>query len=120
LNEKKTLLGVDLVINQRILRSDVNEKEIFQEIQNRKAKIVVTPIGGQGFLFGRGNLQISKSIISQVGRENILVMATKFKLNSLKNRFLRIDTGDPNLDKALRGYIDVIVDYNQKAKILIK
>jgi len=119
-NEKKTLLGVDLLRNKKVIAADVNERRILDEIQNEKAKILVTPIGGQGFIFGRGNLQISKSVISKVRRDNIIIIATKNKLRALKNECLRVDTGDPDFDETLRGYIDVIIDYNQKRRILIE
>jgi predicted polyphosphate/ATP-dependent NAD kinase len=119
-NEKKTLLGVDLLRNKKVIAADVNERRILDEIQNEKTKILVTPIGGQGFIFGRGNLQISKSVISKVGRDNIIVIATKNKLRALRNEYLRVDTGDPDFDETLRGYIDVIIDYNQKTRILIE
>ena len=59
LDQKKTLLGVDLFQNKKIVASDVNEKQILQSNKRKKAKIIVTPIGGQGFIFGRGNQQIS-------------------------------------------------------------
>jgi predicted polyphosphate/ATP-dependent NAD kinase len=70
----------------------------------------VTPIGGQGFIFGRGNQQISSKVIRQVGLENIAVVATKSKLDRLDS--LRVDTGDPELDEHFRArVIRVIVDY---------
>lgn len=112
LNEKKTLLGVDLLFNGKIIKHDVNEKEILRSIHGRKAKIVVTPIGGQGFIFGRGNQQISPRVIRKVGINNIVVIATKHKLKELKK--LRVDTGDLEIDQKLKGYIRVIVDYGEE------
>jgi predicted polyphosphate/ATP-dependent NAD kinase len=117
LDQKKTLLGVDLFQNKKIIEKDVNEKKILQAINEKAIKIIVTPIGGQGFIFGRGNQQISSKVIRQVGLENIIVVATKSKLDRLKS--LRVDTGDPELDKQFRDDgIRVIVDY--KAIIEIK
>jgi len=112
LDQKKTLLGVDLLLNKKIIAKDVNEKEILRYIEGRKAKIIVTPIGGQGFIFGRGNQQISPDVIRKVGVRNIIVISTRGKIENLKD--LRVDTGDPQLDEELRGEIEVIVDYNQK------
>ena len=112
LDERKTLLGVDLLLNGKIIKHDVNEKEILESIRGRKAKIVITPIGGQGFIFGRGNQQISPKVIREVGIENIIVIATKHKLKGLKK--LRVDTGDLKLDQKLKGYIRVIVDYGEE------
>jgi predicted polyphosphate/ATP-dependent NAD kinase len=110
LDEKKTLLGVDLFQDKKIIASDVTEQQILQAIQGRTAKIIVTPIGGQGFVFGRGNQQISPEVIRQVGLDNILVVATESKVRSLKS--LRVDTGDADLDAALRARgLTAIVDY---------
>jgi predicted polyphosphate/ATP-dependent NAD kinase len=110
LDAKKTLLGVDIFCNKKIVASDVNEKQILEKIQGKTAQIIVTPIGGQGFIFGRGNQQISPEVIRRVGLDNIVVIATEGKLRSLKS--LRGDTGDPNLDDALRARnIKVVTDY---------
>ena len=109
LDEKKTLLGVDLFCNKKLVAKDVNEKQILEKIKGKTAQIIVTPIGGQGFIFGRGNQQISPAVIRVVGRDNIVVIAAKGKLRSLKS--LRVDTGDSSIDDALRGHIKVISDY---------
>jgi len=110
LDAKKTLLGVDIFCNKKVVASDVNEKQILEKIQGKTAQIIVTPIGGQGFIFGRGNQQISPEVIRRVGLDNIVVIATEGKLRSLKS--LRVDTGDPNLDDALRTRnIKVVTDY---------
>jgi len=112
LDEKKTLLGVDIFLNKKIIAHDVNEKQILNAIAAKEAKIIVTPIGGQGFIFGRGNQQISSSVIERVGLENIIVIATRFKMKGLKQ--LRVDTSDDHLDEEMRGEIEVIIDYNMK------
>jgi len=117
LDEKKTLLGVDLFYNKKIIVKDANEKRILEEIQGKPTKILVTPIGGQGFIFGRGNQQISPKVIRQVGRENIIVIATRHKLAGLKR--LRVDTGDPALDDELRGYMKVVIDYREEHVVKI-
>jgi predicted polyphosphate/ATP-dependent NAD kinase len=110
LDAKKTLLGVDIFYNKKIMASDVNEKQILEKIRGKTAQIIVTPIGGQGFIFGRGNQQISPEVIRRVGLGNIVVVATEGKLRSLKG--LRVDTGDPNLDDAFRSRkLKVVADY---------
>ena len=109
LDEKKTLLGVDLFYNKKIIAKDVNEKQILDAIEGKSAKIIVTPIGGQGFIFGRGNQQISPKVIKKVGKENIVVIATKNKMKNLKS--LKVDTGDTKLDISFHGTIKVITDY---------
>jgi len=119
LDAKKTLLGVDLFQNKKIIASDVNEKQILDFISGKAAWIIVTPIGGQGFIFGRGNQQISPKVISQVGLDNIVVIATKSKLDKLKS--LKVDTSDPELDKDLRAHeINVVVDYKSTQKMAVE
>jgi len=109
---KKTLLGVDLFCNKKIIARDVSEEQILEAIRGKtaKIKIIVTPIGGQGFVFGRGNQQLSPRVIRQVGLDNVVVVATAGKLRSLKT--LRVDTGDAELDAAIREHkVRVVTDY---------
>jgi predicted polyphosphate/ATP-dependent NAD kinase len=119
LDQKKTLLGVDLFLDKKIIAKDVNEKQILEATKGKVTKIIVTPIGGQGFIFGRGNQQISSRVMHKVGLDNIVVIATKSKLDRLKS--LRVDTGDLALDKDLitRG-IRVVIDYKITQKMGIE
>lgn len=113
LGVKKTLLGVDLYRDGKVI-NDVNEEAILRAVKDcRDTWIIVSPIGGQGILFGRGNQQISPEIINRVGKERVIVMATKSKIQRLRNKPLRIDTGDPETDEMLKGYIKVITDYGE-------
>ncbi len=111
--EGKTLLGVDLVHNGRIVARDADEETIYRLLAGHRGgkAIVVSPIGGQGFILGRGNQQISPRIVRLVGRDNIIVVATPSKLSKLKT--LRVDTGDPGVDEMLRGYIRVLTGYGR-------
>jgi len=118
LDEKKTLLGMDLFCNKKIIAKDVNEKQILEAIKDKTVRIIVTPIGGQGFIFGRGNQQISPEVIRQVGIDHIVVIATKNKMKNLKS--LKVDTGDPELDAAFRGTIKVVTDYKVEQKVPIE
>lgn len=119
LDQKKTLLGVDLFLDKEIVAKDVNEKQILEYTAGKPAGIIVTPIGGQGFIFGRGNQQISQKVIRQVGLDNITVIATKSKLDRLNS--LRVDTGDPELDAKLRNHgVTVIVDYKTPREVTIE
>ena len=107
---KKTLLGVDLVKNRKLIMADVNEKEILDVLEKeKKAKILISPIGAQGFIFGRGNQQISHQVIKKVGIDNIIILATPYKLS--KTPILLVDTGDEELDKKLSGYQRIITGY---------
>ncbi len=111
---ENTLLGIDIVCNQQLIASDVDEKTIIQTIKNHPAKIIVTVIGGQGHVFGRGNQQLSAKVIEQIGQENIIIVATNEKLRSLSKRPMIADTGDTDLDKQLAGLYPVISGYQQK------
>lgn len=119
LDEKKTLLGVDLILNKKIVARDVNEGQILELIKGKPAKIIVTPIGGQGFIFGRGNQQISSKVIRQVGLGNIVVIATKSKLDRLKS--LRVDTGDLEVDSKFKKHgVTVITDYKTTQELTVE
>ena len=108
------LLGIDIVYHQQLIASDADEQTILQTIRDKPAKIVVTIIGGQGHVFGRGNQQLSSKVICQVGRENIIIVATNEKLRSLDKRPMISDTGDVDLDKQLSGLYQVVTGYQQK------
>lgn len=111
LGVKKTLLGVDVYIDGKI-HLDVNEQQLIELVPDfLHAWIIVSPIGNQGMLFGRGNQQISPNIIRRIPPEQILVIATHSKINGLAEGGLHVDTGDPEVDKMLSGYIRVLVDY---------
>ena len=111
---KNTLLGVDVVRNGKLLAADVGEKELLAMICGQEAKIIVTVIGGQGYIFGRGNQQISAEVIRQVGRDNIIVVATKEKILALEHGSLLVDSGDEEVNAMLRGYIRVITGYREE------
>lgn len=76
--------------------------------------MVVTVIGGQGSVFGRGNQQFSPQVIRKVGLENILVVAAKSKIAALEGRPLLVDTNDPALDRELCGWRTVITGYDDR------
>lgn len=103
-----TLIGVDVVRNGELICLDADEKKLMQYLAEfPSAKIIVTCIGGAGFLFGRGNPQISASVIRRVGRENLILAVTKSKLLSLHQKPMYVDTTDPELDQSLSGYYKI-------------
>ena len=110
----KTLLGVDAVRGGELVAADADERALLELAENGDAGIVVAPVGGQGFLFGRGNQQLSAALIERVGLEGIVVIATEPKIAALAGRPLRVDTGDPTVDAALAGYRRIVVGYNRE------
>ncbi len=113
LNLEGTLLGVDLVGKNRLLGKDLNENQILDRIRYRKVKLIITPTGGQGFILGRGNQQLSCKVLRIIGKDNILVLATPEKISNLSGQPFLLDTGDPVLDGRLSGYYKVITGYHQ-------
>jgi predicted polyphosphate/ATP-dependent NAD kinase len=113
LGVEKTLLGVDAVVDGQLIGSDLNERSLLELLDRyEQAFIVVTPLGGNGFIFGRGNKQFTPQVLRRVGLDNIIVVADRDKL--LKLPSLHIDSGDPELDDELAGYIDVVVGLNHR------
>ncbi len=109
---QKTLLGIDAVLGGKTVAKDLDEKRILALLdQHAKAKLVVSPIGAQGFVLGRGNLQLSPAVVRRIGVRNLLVVATPAKLAATP--VLRVDTGDETLDAEIRRkeYLFVLIGY---------
>ena len=111
---EKTLVGVDVLRGGKLIALDVNEEQLVGLIGRNKTKIFVTPIGGQGFIFGRGNQPISAKVIMQAGTENIQVICTLGKLHSLYGQPFLVDTGSEALDKRLSGYVSVTTGFRER------
>jgi predicted polyphosphate/ATP-dependent NAD kinase len=109
-----TLLGVDVVRAGKILAADADEERLLQLLADAPgpAYMIVTVIGGQGHLFGRGNQQFSPAVIRAVGLDNIVVVAAKSKISALEGRPLLVDTNDTALDQALCGYRRINTGYD--------
>jgi predicted polyphosphate/ATP-dependent NAD kinase len=115
----KTLLGVDAVCAGELVGKDLNERGILSLFERYEQRaIVVTPIGGNGFIFGRGSKQFTPKVIRQVGKKNVLVVATRDKVSKLD--CLRVDTGDPEVDGMLSGYITVTVGYKEGMMVEVR
>lgn len=115
-----TLLGIDIVKDKKLIASDVGEKDILKTIDGKKAQIIVTIIGGQGYIFGRGNQQLSGKVIKKVGKENVRIIATKSKIISLGGQPILVDTGDDEVNKMFNGYMRVLTSYNEEIMYRVK
>jgi len=119
LGQPKTLLGVDLMVNGKVVARDVSEKEILSFLDAYdKAKVVVTVIGRQGHIFGRGNQQISPAVLRKVGLDNVIIIATRRKIK--ETPVLHVDTGDEELDASFKPYVRVLVDYNHELVVPVR
>jgi len=106
---RTSLLGTDLVLDRKIIATDADERTILDAATGRRLRIIVGVIGGQGFIFGRGNQELSPAVIRQAASDGITILASQQKLLALEDRRLLVDTGDIALDRALAGYRRVIV-----------
>ena len=107
-----SLLGVDAVVNKELIAKDVNESKLLSLLdQYPKVKLVLSPIGAQGFILGRGNLQLSPNVIKRIGIDDIIVISPPAKL--AQTPVLRVDTGDKDLDEAFyeKQYLRVVFRY---------
>ncbi len=109
-----TLVGIDVLLGREIIIKDANEAQLLQVLEGRTGKIIVSPIGGQGYIFGRGNQQLSHHVIRLVGQSNITVVATKEKIHALRGKPLYVDTGNSDLDNELAGHIRVVTGYQDE------
>jgi len=112
-------LAVNAIFGGQQVAHDLAEKEILALIQKyEKTKIVVTPIGGQGFVFGRGNQQFSAEVLRAVGNDDIVIIAGPTKLSRIKS--LRVDTGDADVNERLKGYWKVLTGYAKYRAVLLQ
>jgi len=110
-----TVLGIDVVLDKKLVAKDVDERtllHLLEEHADRPRCLVLTPIGAQGFILGRGNQQISPKVVRELGMDCITVLATSSKLANTP--VLRVDTGDRELDREFtkKGYLRVTVGFN--------
>ena len=118
MGQEKTLLGVDVYIDKKRVLRDATEEDLMDFLRTGKsARIVVTPIGAQGFFLGRGNQQLSARVIRAVGARNVLVLAGPTKLKGTP--VLHADTGDPELDVSFKGRIKVISGYKRRRLVSV-
>jgi len=108
----KTLLGVDFMENGKIIAEDVDEETLYNLAKDKEVKILLSPIGGQGFLLGRGNQQISARVINGCKKVDLIVVSTSSKVQTIES--IKIDlSGEVNIPELNNGFIRVLTAYHQ-------
>lgn len=107
-----TLLGVDVIENGEVIAADCTADQLLELTDGVQAKLVITVIGGQGHIIGRGNQQLSPTLLTRLGKDNMIIVATKTKLHELEGRPLIVDSGDVQVNKMLAGVIPVRTGYH--------
>lgn len=121
MNLENTLLGIDAIYNKKLIGKDLNEGGILRLLDKySKAKVILSPIGAQGFILGRGNLQLSPGVIRKIGFDNIIVISTPSKLVSTP--IIRVDTGDKELDHLFveKEFMMVVIGYRMSRVVKIQ
>lgn len=109
-----TLLGIDAVLNHQLVKNDISEADILNYLEQYSCRAVISIIGGQGHIIGRGNQQFSPEVLRALGKENIRVISTKAKISALEGRPLIVDSGDNELDAAFNGTIEVTTGFQDQ------
>lgn len=111
-----TLLGIDWVHQEHLKGSDLTEKDIIELIKENpnKVRVVITIIGGQGHILGRGNQQLSAKVMEQLDKSDLIIIATKTKINQLNNKPLVVDTDNININQKFSGLFRVITGYEDE------
>jgi len=116
-----TLLGIDAVYKKKLVGKDLNEEKILKLMDKyQKVKVILSPIGAQGFILGRGNLQLSPKVIKKIGLDNIIVISTPSKL--VHTPIIRVDTGDKKLDHLFTEleFMMVVIGYRLSRVVKIQ
>ncbi|MFV1872896.1 MAG: ATP-NAD kinase family protein [Oleiphilus sp.] len=107
-----TLLGVDVWFNGELILADAHEQQLLSLVDHyKRVRIVLSVIGGQGVVLGRGNQQISAALIEKVGVDSLQFISTQTKLLALEGRALTVDSGSDVLNKQLAGFHKIICGY---------
>ncbi len=107
LQTKNTLLGIDALYQKKTIQQDLSEEDILKLMETYpRVQIILSPIGSQGFILGRGNQQISPRVLARTGPSNLIVIATPAKLQLTRKMYL--DSGDPTINASFGDTISVV------------
>src|SRR5690606_6705437 len=115
LGDGSSLLGVDAYLDRKLLLRDATAAQLEELIARRPARALVTSIGGQGHIFGRGNQPFSSTVVRRLGRAGVRVLATPAKLQSLHGRPFIVDLPDQQVANEVSGYVEVVCGYGSRA-----
>ncbi|MCE4606358.1 MAG: ATP-NAD kinase family protein [Desulfurococcales archaeon] len=119
LNIPYTLLGVDAVYRGKVIGLDLDYLRLLRLVDSYEDfSIIITPIGGQGILFGRGNHQFGRKILKRLNPENLFIIASECKMRDIEK--LRVDTGYTDIDAKFKGYKKVITGYREERVMLVE
>jgi predicted polyphosphate/ATP-dependent NAD kinase len=113
-----TLLGVDVVLGRELIAIDVTAPQLeglLEQYPHHPVVLLITAIGGQGHIIGRGNQQLSATVLRRVTKPQTVILITPSKLAELEHRPLLMDSGDVALDAQWAGLITVHTGYRQTA-----
>ncbi|TET78428.1 MAG: hypothetical protein E3J43_04580 [Candidatus Heimdallarchaeota archaeon] len=112
MNIEKTLLGVDLFEDGKIVNRDISEATLYELTKGKDISIILTPIGGQGFLLGRGNQQISSRVLLNAKSFKFVILSSEQKLETIEQ--LELDLDSPiDIPDIRNGYVKVLIAYHQ-------
>lgn len=114
-----TPLGVDAMLNRALVAQDADDATLKDLAEGRDVRVILGVTGQQGFLLGRGNQQIGPALIAKAGRNGLIILATEDKLSALARPRLLVDTGDPDLDAELEGFVRVSTGANREMMMRI-
>ena len=115
LSGQASMLGVDVYQGRKLIARDAMASDLERMTAHQKALALVTCIGGQGHIFGRGNQQFSARVLTVLGREGVKVLATSNKLATLKGRPFIADVGDAQAAANVTGFVKVVTGYRSES-----
>jgi predicted polyphosphate/ATP-dependent NAD kinase len=113
-----TLLGIDVILGRELIAMDVTAiqlEALLDQYTYHSVNLLITAIGGQGHIIGRGNQQLSAKVLSKIGKQNTRVLLTPRKLAEFEQRPLLMDSGDSSLDQQWAGLMTIYTGYQQTA-----
>lgn len=107
-----TLRGFDVLLQQDLCCLDATSADL--ERLAGDAHLFLSFTRRQGFLLGRGNLELSPKFLQTLPRNQLEVFASRSKVLSLQGKPVLVDCGDIQLDKKFSGLTEITAGYEDK------